>query len=144
MRTEGQGRSVWLANPGTSREATRWRSRTADMEDEGCRTHWEELREEVGLVLRCLLAEEQGGVLQALHAEAFRVVRKISFLEVRREGGVVAQAVLLELELRQPALRDGQVSLRSTDAGQRSSKAVHGQEPSRLSAMTDGRYLPTA
>jgi len=34
-------------------------------------------------VLGCLLAEEQGGVLQALDAESFRVMREISFLEVR-------------------------------------------------------------
>ena len=111
---------------------------------EGCRAHWKELREDVTLVLRSLLAEEQGGVLQALHAEAFRVVREISFLEVRREGGIVTQAVLLKLELRQPALRDCQVSLQTTDAGQRGAKAMHEQEPSRHSAMSDGRYLPSA
>ena len=73
----------------------------------------------MSLVLRCLLAEEEGGVLQALHAQAFRVVREVSFLEIRRKGKGVPQAVLLKIELRLPALRDGQVSLRTIDARSR-------------------------
>ena len=95
-------------------------------------------------MLRCLLAEEQGGVLQALDAETVRVMSEIRFLEVRGERGGVAKAVLLEVELRYPALRDGQVSLRAIDRSKACATKLACREAVQAVAMTDGRHMPSA
>ena len=92
-------------------------------------------------MLRCLLTEEQGGVLQTLDAETFGVMSKISFFEVRGDCGGVAKAVLLEVELRHPALRDGQVSLRTVGSTCACVGDSAEQKPCMLAPSTDGRTV---